>query len=231
MDYKEFHEKIFAPLHEPPRAGYVARIRQKLSLERQDAVFRFLEDGERFLDVGCGYGKLVFQATQKYDQVYGTDITEERIAWNQEAAKNINNASVQFRVADWNQPIPFEDGYFDTVSCVASFEFSIDPIQLLKEFHRVLKPGGQLVLFISNIAYVSYRIRALLGNPPQISHRSSLVDAGVLRYFTLNSLTRLLHSEGFSVIRTGNAGSLWFLRNWWKSLLASGLVIKAVKTA
>jgi len=208
----------------------VARIWQEISLERQDAVFRFLDIGERFLDVGCGYGKLVFQATQKYNQVYGTDITEERIAWNQEAAKNLDTARVQFRVADWNQPIPFEDGFFDTVSCVASFEFSVDPQQLLCEFHRVLKPDGHLVLSISNVAYITRRFRALLGNPPQISKKSSLVDGGVLHYFTLNSLTRLLRKEGFSVVRVSNAGSLWFLRNWWKSLLASGLVVKAVKT-
>ena len=230
MDYREFYEKIYAPRHEPPHAGYMARMRKKLGLERQDAVFRLLDTGERFLDVGCGYGKLVFQATKKYNQVYGTDNAKERIEWNQEAAKNFDTAKVQFRVADWNQPIPFEDGYFDTVSCVASFEFSIDPQQLLSEFQRVLKPDGFLVMSVSNVAYITRRFRAFLGKPPQISTKSSLVDGGVLHYFTLDSIIRLLHAKDFSIIKTGNAGSLWFLRNWWKSLLASGLVIKAVKT-
>ena len=230
MKYPEFYEKIFAPRHKPVPAGALGRMRKRLELDREQAVFRFLDGGGKFLDVGCGFGHLVFLATQKYREVHGTDISESRISWNEAAAKNFDGANIYFKVSDMNQGIPYEDGYFNTVTCVASLELPSDILKIIREFNRVLKPGGQLVLSISNAAYITRRIRALFGQPPRISSANDLIDGGVLHYYTLSSISRLLKHEGFIVVKVGNAGKLWFFRSWWQSLLASGLVIKAVKT-
>ncbi|WP_199248590.1 bifunctional 2-polyprenyl-6-hydroxyphenol methylase/3-demethylubiquinol 3-O-methyltransferase UbiG [[Phormidium] sp. ETS-05] len=45
---------------------------------------------------------------------------------------------------DW----PFETGYFDAVICTQVFEHTVDLDSVLSEIHRVLKPGGQLLVSV-----------------------------------------------------------------------------------
>lgn len=42
--------------------------------------------------------------------------------------------------------IPVEDGRFDLVLCTQTLEHVPDPLTVLQEFHRVVKPGGQVWL-------------------------------------------------------------------------------------
>jgi SAM-dependent methyltransferase len=39
--------------------------------------------------------------------------------------------------------IPVEDGHFDLVLCTQTLEHLPDPLSVLREFHRVIKPGGE----------------------------------------------------------------------------------------
>ncbi len=42
--------------------------------------------------------------------------------------------------------IPMPDGYFDAILCTEVFEHIPDPLAAIKEFHRLLKKGGKLIL-------------------------------------------------------------------------------------
>lgn len=46
--------------------------------------------------------------------------------------------------------IPYPDASFDVVTCVVSIDYLIEPIKVLKEVHRVLKPGGKVIVSQSN---------------------------------------------------------------------------------
>ena len=46
--------------------------------------------------------------------------------------------------------LPFAEGRFDAVICTASVEYLIDPLAVMRELHRILKPGGVLVFAFSN---------------------------------------------------------------------------------
>jgi len=50
---------------------------------------------------------------------------------------------VAFQEADAGGTLPFADGSFDAVLCVDSANHFADRLRVLKEWHRVLKPGGQ----------------------------------------------------------------------------------------
>jgi len=41
--------------------------------------------------------------------------------------------------------IPFEDKYFDTIACLAVLEHVENPVDVVKEFYRVLKTGGVVI--------------------------------------------------------------------------------------
>ncbi len=230
MKPKDFYETMYGEQQSAVSPSSSTRTTRRFELQREDAAFRFMNGGDRFLDVGCGDGKLAFLAAQKYRQIYRIDIAAPRIQRAQEKAKELGNDKFHFQLADVNEGIPFDDGYFDVASCVATLEHIFNPIELLKELYRVLKPEGQLVLVSPNVAYLPRRISAILGKPPKTSAAASFMDGGTLHYFTLRSLTLLLKQAGFSIVKRGNAGRFWFLRNQWKSLLAASFVIKAVKT-
>jgi len=229
MTQKDFFEKMYAHHPEAPPSGRRAHIWKRLELDREQAAFQLLDGGGRFLDVGCGEGSLVLLATQKFNEVYGIDIATPRILRAQETAEKLAKSKAHFCTADLSQGIPFDDSFFDAVSCVATLEFISNPIYLLEEFNRVLKTRGVLIIMAANIAYTIRRFRALLGKPPKTSVCSGFLDGGTLHYFTLTSLTALIKEAGFSVVKKDNTGKLWFLRRCWLALLASGIIIKAVK--
>lgn len=54
--------------------------------------------------------------------------------------------------------LPYEDNSFDVVTCVVSIDYLIDPIKVLKEVHRVLRPGGKAILSQSNRCFPSKAI-------------------------------------------------------------------------
>ena len=52
----------------------------------------------------------------------------------------------------------YDDESFDVVTCVVSIDYLISPIAVLKEVHRVLKPGGKVILSQSNRCFPSKAI-------------------------------------------------------------------------
>ena len=77
-------------------------------------------------------------------EVYGVDIVG--------GEKPSNYKEV--RVADLNvAPLPYADGYFDTVTMGCVLAHVASPLKVLVEINRVLKPGGTLVLTSPNPQY------------------------------------------------------------------------------
>jgi len=52
----------------------------------------------------------------------------------------------------------YPDNTFDFVTCVVSIDYLIHPIELLREVHRVLKPGGKVIISQSNRCFPSKAI-------------------------------------------------------------------------
>ena len=54
--------------------------------------------------------------------------------------------------------LPYDGNSFDVVTCVVSIDYLIEPIKVLKEVHRVLRPGGKAILSQSNRCFPSKAI-------------------------------------------------------------------------
>ncbi|HEY7093350.1 MAG TPA: methyltransferase domain-containing protein [Ktedonobacterales bacterium] len=50
-----------------------------------------------------------------------------------------------FQQADASQPLPFEDGAFDAIICIDAINHLSDRLAVLREWRRLLKPGGSLL--------------------------------------------------------------------------------------
>mmetsp|Transcript_29301 Transcript_29301/g.32428 ORF Transcript_29301/g.32428 Transcript_29301/m.32428 type:complete len:341 (+) Transcript_29301:74-1096(+) len=58
--------------------------------------------------------------------------------------------------------LPYKDNSFDAVTCVVSIDYLNKPIQILKEVHRVLRPGGKVIISQSNRCFSTKAVRMWL---------------------------------------------------------------------
>ncbi len=93
---------------------------------------------QRILDLGCGTGTLTVQLKNFAESVIGVDSSENMIKRAQEQYPDLD-----FAVCD-ALALPFEN-QFDVVFSNAVFHWIADHNALLKNVHKVLKPGGLLV--------------------------------------------------------------------------------------
>ena len=102
--------------------------------------------GERVLDVGCGPGflaRIVAQAVGPSGAVRGVDISEPLLAVAREHCADLPWIAVTKAGAT---ELPFPDAHFDAAICTQVLEYVPDVDAALREMHRVLKPGGRLVV-------------------------------------------------------------------------------------
>jgi SAM-dependent methyltransferase len=106
----------------------------------------------RVLDVACGSGgPALFMARNTGCHVTGVDITPNGIETAKGLAKVLGlEGQALFRQVDATGPLPFADGSFDAVSSIDSMNHFEDRTRLLREWYRVLRPGGR-VLFTDPI--------------------------------------------------------------------------------
>jgi avermectin B 5-O-methyltransferase len=109
------------------------------------ASFAKLKPKERVLDAGCGEGRASLRLAEKFGvNVTGIDVVPEALAIAKKRAA-ATNAAVDYIEGDYNH-LPFPDKTFDLVFALETFTHSPDPRKTLREFWRVLKPGGRVVI-------------------------------------------------------------------------------------
>jgi len=100
--------------------------------------------GKRLLEVGVGQGTDLVQFAKAGADVSGIDITQRHLNL---AARNFElrglQANLQRAAA---AAIPFEDDSFDVVYSFGVLHCTDNTVRCLSECHRVLKPGGELIL-------------------------------------------------------------------------------------
>jgi ubiquinone/menaquinone biosynthesis C-methylase UbiE len=100
-------------------------------------------------DIGCGPGRLAFLIARRFPglHVIGVDTAGEMIQIARSSASAQGCSSrVQFRLGDVSN-LPMPDRSLDLAVSMLSLHHWSDPMRGLTEIHRVLRPGGQLLLF------------------------------------------------------------------------------------
>lgn len=121
----------------------------------QDLVAKNLElkDRQIVLDAGCGQGVVSTYLAKKYGvKVFGINIVPFQI----EKAKNLANRlgvqdKTKYQIMDYSTT-SFSDNYFDAIYTTETLSHSPDINKTLKEFFRILKPGGKIAFFEYTLA-------------------------------------------------------------------------------
>lgn len=161
--------------------------KEKLSTAPEILEFIPNERLELGLEVGAGDGRCTEQFASVIGKLFAQEISEQRL--RQLVSRRLSNV---VPVLSDGFDLPFVDHLFDFVASVTVIEH-IEPAQsfhFLKEHHRVLKPGG--ILLIRNDALL-YRILERSGyfkRQPDPTH---------INMVTPRSLRRQLQQVGFSI--------------------------------
>ncbi|UJA18851.1 methyltransferase domain-containing protein [Thermoleophilia bacterium SCSIO 60948] len=102
-----------------------------------------LGPGDRLIEVGCGGGLLLRDATRLGAVATGVDHSDEMVELARERA-----ADARVERADAGD-LPFEDGSFDAYAMSIVLMFVADGGRALTEARRVLAPGGRLAVYTS----------------------------------------------------------------------------------
>jgi SAM-dependent methyltransferase len=178
--------------------------RYRLTLARYASIAEFLKreiaSAQRnlhLLDVACGQGRLILYGPFPGMKFTGTDVSRSSLATARERGYQ---GVVETNVA---HPLPFPDQSFDVVVCSHILEHLLEPERLVREAHRVLRPGGLLVVGVPICLWWTrwLRIHVLPRLVP--SKRPEVLAArfGHVQFFTLPSLKQLLKEFLFEDIR------------------------------
>ncbi len=104
-----------------------------------------LRGGERVLDAGCGAGHTALAFATGAGEVIGVDLTIAMLAQAKRLAAERNLTNTRFERGDVER-LGYDDASFDIVTSRYSAHHYPHPAAAVREFARVLKPGGTLLL-------------------------------------------------------------------------------------
>lgn len=101
-----------------------------------------IPDAGKILDAGCGIGVLMreIRSVRPNAQLYGADFSPVAVA----RCRGYGFVAERAVLPD----LPFPDSLFDVVVCTEVLEHLDDPLASVRSFHRVLKPGGMVIVSV-----------------------------------------------------------------------------------
>jgi len=140
--------------------------------------------GTRLLEIGCGVGTDLARFARAGASTVGIDLAETAVDLARQNFQ-LQGLPGELRVMD-GEELEWADETFDLVYAHGVLQYTVDPVRMIQEMHRVLKHGGRAVVMMYNrrswLRWVSRWSRV------QLEHE----EAPVYRQVTLAELQRLL---------------------------------------
>ncbi|MCX6950761.1 MAG: class I SAM-dependent methyltransferase [Verrucomicrobia bacterium] len=191
--------------------GYAPNFRRWMSVELRD-----LPATTPVIEVGCGDASFTTDLARHFSNVTAIDISAGQIAENIKAFPGI-----KFLQHDVSERFPFPDASFEVVWCSEVLEHLFDPEFALREMHRILRPGGRLLVTVPYhgrfknllIALFKWDVHFAPSNPH-------------IRFYTNNTLSRITRTAGFGSIRIQTCGMGQPLRDFF---VPTNILLRATK--
>jgi SAM-dependent methyltransferase len=141
----------------------------------------------RSLDVGCGYGGMITELSN-YGPAYGLDIFPE-------ALESCRKRGIERVVMSSAYSLPAADESFDVLTFFDCIEHLDDDLRALRESHRVVRPGGHVVVTVPAYNF-------LYANNDRVVHHK--------RRYTVGQVRSRLEGAGFRVKKATYVNSFLF---------------------
>ncbi|RPI79468.1 MAG: class I SAM-dependent methyltransferase [Desulfobacteraceae bacterium] len=147
----------------------------------------------RLLDIGCGYGFFLSEMQQRGWQTEGIEISAVGRAY----ARQTWNIRVH---AETLEALTLPENHFDVVTLFYVIEHLLDPLSLLREVRRILKPGGLILLRWPHTAPMLKVLGPFVKNYDYFHTPFHLYD------FSPATIVQLLDQAGFAGVATRIGG-------------------------
>jgi ubiquinone/menaquinone biosynthesis C-methylase UbiE len=149
----------YETLHYGSGVRSLMSVRQERILEQVDSLT--LATGSRVLDAGCGPGLLTSMLAERGFATWAVDTSEAMLERARSRVAGLEHRSSLASI----ERLCFPEASFDLVCSAGVIEYLPDDAPVLREFHRVLAPGGHVVLpvthFWSPAGYLDFLVEAL----------------------------------------------------------------------
>ena len=173
------------------------------------------------LELGCGSGDMLVSLMAADKPVTGVDLSGEMLM---RAARRLRDAAhVDLLQAD-TRCLPFPEQAYNVVVTMGVIEYVPDPMQMLREIARVLRPGGVLALTLphSQCAARNWGV-AMKSFSKTIRGREGEADQVTIRRYQADEFDRFLEPCGLRRIDSAFCGVRmlpWPLTDYWPGLTA-----------
>ena len=147
-----------------------------------------LSPDDLLLEVGCGGGAFLREALASGCRAKAVDHSPEMVETALELNRDaVREGRLEIREADAGK-LPYADASCTSAVSTGVFHFLPDPGRALREIHRVLRPGGRLIVFVG-----SKELRGTPAAPEPVASR--------LHWFEDRELEQLARRAGFTDVR------------------------------
>lgn len=134
----------------------------------------------RILDAGCGTGIMMSELSNYFPNVYGLDKSPLALAFcRKRGLRDVHHGNLERR-------LPFKDGTFDVVICLDVIEHLNHDGLALKEFRRILKPKGLVIISVPAYQFLWTKHDEILWHK---------------RRYRRGQLIKLIQSVGFKIVK------------------------------
>ncbi len=158
------------------------------------------ERGSYILELGCGVGADARYFASKGHSVEATDFSSVVIGQN----KQRFHKGIHFSVLDMAEDFPYDDMQFDVVYAHLSIHYFSDATtrEIIREVHRVLKPGGLFIFRCKSNASWEKDISVEVAPNVFVSHKT-----GHVRHLFSKEYARTILGNLFSVVKLEETSS------------------------
>jgi ubiquinone/menaquinone biosynthesis C-methylase UbiE len=140
--------------------------------------------GKSVLEVGCGVGIDIARFARAGAQVNGIALSSTAV---QLAKQNFEQQGITADLLVMNgEDLELADDTFDFVYAHGVLQYTADPDQMIRQIHRVLRPGGQAIIMVYNT--YSWLLALSKVMKVELEHE----DAPVLRTYSIKGFEQLL---------------------------------------
>lgn len=169
------------------------------------------------LDVGCGEGDFSLHIAQiaGAKQIDGIDLSQTAINKCIKRAKENNiSKKIKFKTGSITD-LPFKDNVFDSIFAFEIVEHIVDTEKMFSELNRVLKKGGYLGITTVDFNLLKRIIISLF-------YFETYFDPTTphIRFFTKNTLRKMLEKNGFKLIQYKWDGSYFYIMPMGQAVIA-----------
>jgi 2-polyprenyl-3-methyl-5-hydroxy-6-metoxy-1,4-benzoquinol methylase len=164
----------------------------------------------RLVDLGCGNGSITAKLASLGHEVIGIDASQDGILVARKA-----HPALRFELASVydDDLVSLVGGQVDAVISLEVIEHLYYPKRLFEQSHRMLRPGGSLILSTPYHGYWKNLALSLLDGWDR--HFAVGWDGGHIKFFSVKSATKMAREAGFRRIESDGVGRVPWL---WKSM-------------